>query len=157
MADSPVKVSASLQGFRGIDFDKKEIRKGMRKAGQDVRKAARALIASKVKSGAGDNPGKQTGKLYRSLGFKVSRSGFMAVVEHKKIAGMKSFYWAYLYYGVRRGAKRRKDHKKQADNGKGYRIAPRNNYVVDALNAQRNHVQRTITDAVQRALKPKFK
>lgn len=157
MADAPIKVTASLQGFRAIDFDKKEIRKGMRKAGQDVRKAARQLIASKVRSSGGENPGKQTGKLYRSLGFKVSRSGFMAVVEHKKIAGMKNFYWAYLYFGVRRGAKRRKDHQKQEDNGNGWRIAPRNNYVVDALDARRSEVQKTIADSLKRALKPKFR
>ncbi|QLI83176.1 hypothetical protein HZU75_04205 [Chitinibacter fontanus] len=129
----------------------------MRHAGQDVRKAARALIASKVRSSAGENPGKQTGKLYRSLGYKVSRSGFMAVIEHKKIAGMKDFYWAYLYYGVRRGAKRRKDHKKQQANGSGWRIAPRNNYIVDALDARRTTVQRTIADSVKRALKPKLR
>ena len=157
MADSPMKVSASLQGFRAIDFDKKEIRKAMRKAGQDVRRAARLLIASKVRSTGGDNPGKQTGKLYRSLGYKVSRSGFMTVVQHQKIAGMKTFYWAMLYYGVRRGAKRRKDHRAQLDNGRGYRIAPRNNYIVDALQARSNEVRRNLAQALQQSLKPKFR
>lgn len=157
MADSPVEISASLQGFRTIDFDKKEVRKGMRKAGQDVRKAARALIASKVKSKTGENPGKQTGRLYRSLGYKVSRSGFMVVVKHKKQAGMSEPYWMYLYYGVRNGVKRRKDHKKQLDNGKGWRITPRNNYILDALANRRSVVQQTIAEAVERALKPKFR
>lgn len=157
MAESPIKVSASLRGFSEIHFDKKEIRKGMRHAGQDVRKAARALIASKVRSRAGENPGKQTGRLYRSLEYKTSRSGFMSVVRHKHIFGAKEFYPAILYYGRQMGTVRNKDHKKQEWNGKGWRIAPRNNYIVDALADRRSAVQKTIADAVQRALKPKFK
>lgn len=153
MAGGPVGVNVRLDGHKRIDFDKKEVRKTMRKVGQDVRKAARALIARKVRSGAGDNPGRKTGKLYRSLGYKVSRSGFLVAVRHDKVAGMDVPYWAYLYYGVRARAVRRKGHKKQGEGA--WRISPRNNYISDALEGRRAAVQTMIADTLKRALRPR--
>lgn len=150
MAES-IGIRISLGGHRRIEFDKREVRKTMRKVGQDVRKAARALIARKVRSGAGDNPGRKTGKLYRSLGYKVSRSGFMVTVRHQTMAGMAP-YWAWLYYGVRGwSGKRRKGRGGQGN----WRISPRNNYISDALEGRRAAVQNMIADTLKRALKPK--
>ncbi|XZG71724.1 hypothetical protein ACTSKR_07675 [Chitinibacteraceae bacterium HSL-7] len=145
-------VNVRLDGHKRIDFDKKEVRKTMRRAGADVRKAARALIARKVRSGAGENPGRKTGRLYRSLGYKVSRSGFLVAVRHEKVAGMEAPYWVYLYYGVRAGAVRRRGHKKQAEGA--WRISPRNNYIADALESRRGAVQTMIADTLKRALRP---
>ncbi|KPC53024.1 HK97 gp10 family phage protein [Amantichitinum ursilacus] len=129
------------KGLTGVNFDKREMRKAMRVAGRDVQKAARQLIARRVRSAAGGNPGKDTGRLWRSLGYKVSKSGFMAVVKHRKVAGMKSFYPAFLYHGVR-------------DRNGGWRISPRNNYIVDALDARRDFVRATLARHVEAALKP---
>ena len=53
-------------GFRTIDYDSKELRKPLRKAGNDVRKLARKLISRRSVSDAGDFPGRDSGEMQRS-------------------------------------------------------------------------------------------
>ena len=43
---------------------------------------------------------------------------------------------AFLFYGVRRNAKRGKSHKKGSSGGTPWRIAPRGNFMIDALNKE---------------------
>jgi hypothetical protein len=73
-------------------------------------------------------------------------------IEPQKTADMKDFYPAYLWYGVRRGAKRGKSHKKQEATG-AWRIEPRENYMVDALNNSKDAVRSILKQAFAAALR----
>jgi len=129
-----LEVNATLAGHSGIDFDKKKMRRALRQIGGGVRKESRRLVARKAISGAGENPGRETGSLSRSIKVKVYSTGMAAIISPQRTADMgDAFYPAFLVYGVRREAVRRRDHQRQADNGKGWRIEPRNNFMMSAL------------------------
>lgn len=136
-----------------LDFDKKQIRKAMRLAGREVQAAAKRLVGQKRVSKNGQNPGRRTGTLQRSIKPKVSRSGFLVVVKPYKTAKMKEFYPAYLHYGVRRGAKKTKSHKRGASGGSGWRIAPRKNYMEEALIQRSDRVKAILTKYFREAIK----
>ncbi len=136
-----------------LDFDKKQIRAAMRMSGKEVQGVAKRLVSQKRTSKRDQYPGKRTGTLQRSIKYKVSSSGFMTVIKPYKTAQMKDFYPAYLHYGVRRGAKRTKSHKAGASGGSGWRIAPRKNYMQDALYQKQGRVKAIITRYFQKAIK----
>lgn len=140
-----------FDSYGKLDFDKKEIRKAMRRAGVLVRAEARKLVGKRGVSEKGEYPGLGKGRLRRSITYRVSRPGFLVKIEPKKTADMKDFYPAFLWYGVRRGAKRGKSHRKQAETG-AWRIEPRKNYMVDALDNRaddvRNLLRRAFADAL---------
>ena len=56
-------VSVRMTGHTRIDFDRKKIRKVLRGQGREIQKEARRLVARRAVSGAGDNPGRDTGAL----------------------------------------------------------------------------------------------
>lgn len=132
-----ISVHATLEGHSRIDFDKRAIKKALRKAGGDIRKAARRLVARRAVSSPGDFPGRVTGALLRSIKLKVSSGGFWAKVEPQKIPEMKSFYPAFLFYGTKRG------------------VAKRSNYMIAALDVQRENVRSQIRDALKHSLVPR--
>lgn len=141
--------SASLDGYihiEGFDnigpeaFDKKKIRAAMRKVGQLVRAKARAEV--KGAAGSGNYPVSRTGRLVRSISFKVSRAGFLVKIAPSKTAAMKRYYPAYLHYGVRKGARP----------GNEWRIKPRANYMSAALQASGDDIRSIITEAFADAL-----
>ena len=140
-----------FDSYGKLDFDKKEIRKAMRRAGALVRADARKLVGKRGASAQGEYPGLGKGRLRRSITYRVSRPGFMVKIEPQKTADMKYFYPAFLWYGVRRDAKRGKSHKKQAATG-AWRIAPRANYMVDALNRRADNVRAILRQAFAEAL-----
>lgn len=148
-----LEIFETITGHSRIDFDKKKIRKAMRKFGAEIRKESRRLVARRAISAAGEYPGRDSGELFRSIKVKVSRPGFLVRISPEKTAGMKDFYPAFLYYGVT-GKSRRSDHKEQAKDGK-WRIAPRRNYMVDALESRRDFVQAGLRAALQDALVPR--
>ena len=128
-----LELNATLEGFSRIDFDRKKIRKTMRLLGREVKKEARRLEARRAISGAGDYPGRQTGTLWRAIRYRVSKPGFLVRIQPDKTPEMgPAFYPAFLRYG---SAKRN--------------LAPRGNYMTDALEARRA----TARDAIKRALK----
>ena len=142
-------------------FDKREVRKAMRKAGAAVQRKARSLI---TKSGTGDYPQQQKGLLRKSIRGKVSRSGFMVKIEPGKVAGMKDYYPAYLHYGVKQGARigklasgRRAKGQRAAEQAArsagGWRIKPRGNYMADALEAERSAVVSILSSGFKSALR----
>ncbi|MEX6663160.1 hypothetical protein [Pseudomonas sp. W2-17] len=141
-----------FDSYGKLDFDKKEIRNGMRKAGVLVRAEGRKLVSKRAVSGKGQYPGMRKGRLRRSITYRVSRAGFLVKIEPQKTADMKDFYPAYLWYGVRRGAKRGKSHKKQEATG-AWRIEPRENYMVDALNNRADDVRSILKRAFAEALR----
>ncbi|WP_455913039.1 hypothetical protein [Pseudomonas syringae] len=141
-----------FDSYGKLDFDKKEIRKAMRKAGVLVRAEGRKLVSKRAVSEKGQYPGMRMGRLRRSIKYRVSRAGFLVKIEPQKTADMKGFYPAYLWYGVRRGAKRGKSHKKQEATG-AWRIEPRENYMVDALNNRADDVRSILKRAFAEALR----
>ncbi|KVF27642.1 hypothetical protein [Burkholderia vietnamiensis] len=147
-------IALHIEGFEGfdrsIDFDKREVRKGMRKAGRIVERRAKALVASGGRSAPGQYPARQTGRLQRSIKTKVSRSGFMVKVMPQKVAGMKDFYPAFLYYGARRRSGARRDRRSRGPSN--WRIEPRGNYMVDAKNDGASEVRTLLVDVYRRAL-----
>ncbi|MFL1501150.1 hypothetical protein ACI77J_09480 [Pseudomonas sp. O64] len=141
--------SAGVDGYihiEGFDqfgreaFDKKKIRAGMRKVGQLVRARARAEVSGS--NGSGNYPMNRTGRLVRSISFKVSRAGFLVKIAPSKTTAMKRYYPAYLHYGVRKGARP----------GNEWRIKPRGNYMSAALQASNSDIQSILRDAFADAL-----
>lgn len=168
-------VHAEISGFSRIDFDKKKIRKALRIEGRAIQKISRALVSRRVISKAGEYPGKETGQLARSIQVKVSRSGFLArIAPYNKSNAMKVFYPALLYYGVKThgrikplalgegiGAnnRRRRGQRKaliaERAANQNYKIAPRKNYMTDALDRRRESARSAILNALQGALIPR--
>nr|WP_203525607.1 hypothetical protein [Crenobacter caeni] len=138
--------------FDQIDFDKRKVRYGFRKAGQIVTARAQMLLA--LGKGRDGYPNNRTGALLHAINYKVSRAGFLVKIMPDMPAGAKDYYPAYLHYGVRRGAVRRKDRRAQAKTGP-WRIAPRDNYITDALQDSAGKVESTLSRAMARALRPK--
>lgn len=149
-----LETHVTIAGHKRIDFDGKRVRKAMRSAGADIRKQARRLVARRAVSQAGQDPGRRTGHLYRSIKATVSRSGFMVKIRPETTAEMgDDFYPAYLFYGVT-GRARRADHRAQPKDGR-WRVSPRANYMEEALAARRAAVQHTIHGALLDALVPR--
>ncbi|MFG0272685.1 hypothetical protein [Pseudomonas sp. zjy_14] len=162
--------SVSIDGYLHIDgfdkfereaFNKRKIRAGMRKAGQLV--AGRAQMNLALGGGQQGYPVNRTGATTDSIGFKLSRSGFLVRVSPTKTSSMKEFYPAYLHYGVRLGSRlkplasgRRARGQRQealaARRRNGWRIEPRDNYMTDALTDSRADVQRILQQAFAAAL-----
>lgn len=145
-----------FDGFdRSVDFDKAQIRKAMRQAGTLVVKQGRRLVTRAGPSRQGEYPAKRSGGLARSIRAKVSRSGFMVRIEPKTGGGVPPSdpYFAYLFYGVRRGASRRKDHRAQPAGP--YRVAPRDNYMADALQHEAPAVRNLLSAALAAGLRVK--
>jgi hypothetical protein len=143
-----------IDGFDGfdksIDFDKKQIRRAMKQAGKLVTKDAQKAVGKTMKSAPGQYPGRRSGLLQRSIKAKVSRSGFLVRVAPQMVPGMKQFYPAFLWYGVRRkpGAKRDKRSKGSAST----RIEPRGNYMIDTLEGRSQDIRTLLADAFGRSL-----
>lgn len=118
------------KAFLHVDFEQPETlvfnRARMRRAfvsiGQVHMRDARRLVMKRGRSGPGDNPSYRTGKLARSIGYYVPRAssrrpGLMVKIApnqkngegNRPISG--AFYPAFLFYGVRRGAKRKGHHR----------------------------------------------
>lgn len=157
------QIHEKIQGFERLDFEKKDVRKGMRAIGTLIRKDAREKVAINVLkrtrvrevytgSTVGEYPGKLSGTLRKSITAKISRPGFMVKIwPSPKFFSKGDYYPAFLFYGVTRKA-RRQDHKAQVKTGK-WRIAPRGNYMADALKERESDVRKILSDTLYSALK----
>lgn len=158
-----LQVTEKIEGFERIDFDKKKVKAAMRKIGMLIRGDAKKKVAlSAIKrsrgkkhytgSQPGQYPRKLSGTLRKSISYKVSRPGFMVKIQPDARAfKTDNFYPAFLWYGVT-GNARRKDHQAQVKTGK-WRVAPRANYMADALQERDAEVRRVLGDALYDALK----
>lgn len=146
-----------LDGYEGfdksVDFDKKAIRVAFRGAGRLVQRSARKLVSKRGGSKPGEFPARRTGLLGKAIGVKVSRSGFLVRVAPTKIPGMKSFYPAYLGYGVKRKPGVRRD--KRSHGNAALRIDPRGNYVIAALDENSAQIQTLLRAAFESSLRIK--
>lgn len=132
-----LEVHATLTGFSRIDFDRKRVRKTMQAQGKVVQRDARKLVARKALSEAGNYPGRVTGRLYRAIRYKVSKSGFMVVIRPEKSSGMKDYYPAFLLHGTSKG------------------IEPRGNYIADSLKKHEATAITAIRETLQDAIQPR--
>lgn len=158
-----------FDSYGKLDFDKKAIRKGMRRVGALVRTEARRLVNKKgARSSGSDYPARDSGLLYRSIRAKVSRPGFLVKIAPQKIAGMKDFYPAYLHYGVKRGqrlarlksgeshtrARQRERIKlRESRRNNAWLIEPRGNFMADALESSAGGIQALLRQAFADSLK----
>ncbi|WP_425404620.1 hypothetical protein [Hwanghaeella sp.] len=127
-------INVTLGRWKTADFDKKPIRKVVRRSGLDVQKTARRLVNRKGKvSKAGQYPGRRTGELFRSIRSK-QRNPFVAVVKPQKTAAMKDYYPLFLFKGTKN-------------------LDPRGDVMGDALEAETPQIVPKLERALVDALK----
>lgn len=160
-----------VEGFDKFEreaFDKRKVRAGMRKVGRLVQQKAQMNVA--LSGGRSGYPANRTARLLHSINFKVSRSGFMVKVAPSMTSDMTAYYPAFLHYGVKQGSKvralapgmgRGKSNRRArgaradliaARNAGGWRIAPRENYMTDALEDANSEAQQILTQTFSDAL-----
>lgn len=136
-----VQMNVTLGGsFERIDFRKAPVRKAMDRIGRVVRFRARRMVARRAVSRPGDYPGLDSGDLLRSINYKVSKSGFMVLIQPDKITGMEAFYPAFLWSGTR-------------NRRRGGTLEKRDNYMVDAMNYSAPYIRRELHAALVEGLK----
>lgn len=138
MSNPTLETNVTIDGFSRIDFDGRVVRKSMRKLGRDHQKEARRLVARRAISGGGEYPGRMTGRLWRAIKYKVSRSGFMVVIRPDKTSEMDFFYPAVLYSGSEKR-----------------NIAARKNYMTDALDNRESQSRAVLRNTLRDALIPR--
>lgn len=76
-----LEVNVKITGFKAIDYDKKKVRKALRVEGTQVRNIARVLVSRRGRSKPGENPGRQTGLLRRSIALRTLPGQLAVVIE----------------------------------------------------------------------------
>lgn len=165
-----------------VQFKRPVVRRAFAKIGKVIQSTARERVSQRHGSRPGEDPGYYSGRMARSIGYAVPRAtsrrpGFMVKISPNQKGGKgmspiqthagphsSGFYPAYLQFGVRRGARAQikkgrggKDvrvKKKGSSGGSGWRIAPRGNFMTEALKDKRDWTERTLFSALQRAVKP---
>lgn len=153
MARDFVQIFVTVEGKERIDFDKKKVRKALRDSGRMIQKEGRRIVSQRAVSQPGDYPGRDTGTLRKSIRLKVSRPGFLVSIAPRMVEGMERFYPAFLHYGVKQGAVRQKDHKKQTISQ--WRVSPRGNYMVEALQRREVQAKTALANALKESLTAK--
>ena len=162
---SGVYLHVDFPNAETVTFNKARVRRAFVTIGQKLLAESRRIVARRAISKAGEMPGYQRGALAKSIGFYVprasgSRPGFMVRIAPNQKNGKGSrpisgdFYPAYLFYGVRAGARRTKKHKKGARGGNGWRMAPRGNFMTEALLNKREWSESVLFNALRDAVKP---
>jgi len=149
-------------------FNRARMRKAFIKIGQVHMRDARRLVMNRARSNPGDNPGYRTGQLARSIGYYVPRAssrrpGLMVRIAPNQKRGEGNrliegdFYPAFLFYGVRRGAKRKKSHHKGKSGGSGWKVAPRNNFMTQVLENRKSWTRYILSRELRKSLRPQRK
>lgn len=149
-------VSAQVdRGFRNIDYDPRALRQPLRSAGNEVRKVARRLIARRAVSEAGQYPGRQTGRMQRSIRVRLSRSGYAVMVSPSKTSSMPVYYPAFVVYGHRGPNTETEAQARRHKKRPGEKVAaPRRNFIEDAAKQAAPDFKRSMADALANAIKP---
>lgn len=136
-----VQMNVTLEGnVERIDFRKAPVRKAMDRIGRAVRFRSRRMVARRAVSRPGDYPGLESGDLLRSINYKVSKSGFLVLIQPDKLAGMEAFYPAFLWSGAR-------------NRRRGGTLEPRENYMIDAMNYKAPYIRAELHAALVKGLK----
>lgn len=133
-----LEVSVGLDFHKTIDYDSKAMRAALVRGAASVRKEARRQLGRRAVSKPGEAPGRQTGQLWRAIGVvsKGSKGGWIKVAP-RTIDG-SVFYPAFLFYGSK-------------DTG----LAPRSNYMSDALQNKASSIREEARNALRNALVPR--
>lgn len=133
-----IGLAVGLDFHKTIDYDRSAMRRALRAGGALVRKEARRLLSRAAVSSPGEMPGKETGRLIRSIGVVSSgRKGGWIKIGPRTIKG-SAFYPAFLFYG---SDKRN--------------IAKRANFMGQALTNQAEPVRTLVRAALAQALVPR--
>ncbi|EFH9192623.1 hypothetical protein GEO10_03560 [Escherichia coli] len=141
-------------------FNRARVRRAFIRIGQVHMRDARRLVMQRGRSSPGENPGYQTGRLAKSIGYKVPkasdrRPGFMARIAPNQKNGQGNrrikgdFYPAFLFYGVKRRNRWWISQKKG-----NWRVAPRKNFMVETLNKNRAWTRHLLAKELRLSLKP---
>ncbi|OUE60067.1 hypothetical protein AZ012_004359 [Citrobacter amalonaticus] len=114
-----------FQQPKEMRFNRARVRRAFVHIGQRHMRDARRLVMRRGRSEGGENPGYQTGRLAKSIGYMVPkasgrRPGFMTRIAPNQRNGQGNrlitgdFYPAFLFYGVRGGARRQRSHHRGA-------------------------------------------
>jgi len=138
-------VNIEIDGFTRIHFEKRELKKAIRKGGNVVLKESRRLISSRAISGSGQFPGMDSGTMRKAIKVKVgSGGGYVRVMPYMTEEmraktmdknGKSYFYPAFLYYGTSRG------------------LRPRKDFMVAALDNKQAEIRAAISQALRDALR----
>ncbi|MFO6499270.1 hypothetical protein ACLD9R_01965 [Serratia marcescens] len=151
-------------------FNRARLRRAFVRIGQIHMRDARRLVMHRGRSAPGENPAFRTGRLARSIGYYVPRKskrrpGFMVKIApnqkngqgNRRFAENAAFYPAFLFYGVRRASygMSKKDRKQKLHHKSGaWRIAPRNNFMVEVLERRRSWTRYTLSRELRKSLRP---
>lgn len=142
-------------GFRTIDYDRREVKKALRKSGGAVRKLARKLISKEAVSKPGQYPGKETGELSRSITVSTTKSGYAALVRPTKTKAMPVYYPAFVVYGHRAPQSETAEEARAHKLRSGKKVAaPRKNFIFDAAEKSLVNFEADMYKALHDAIKP---
>lgn len=141
-------------------FNRARIRRAYISIGQRHMRDARRLVMRRGRSQPGENPGYQTGRLAKSIGYMVPRAskrrpGFMTRIAPNQRNGQGNrmitgdFYPAFLFYGVKRRNRWLISQRKG-----NWRIAPRNNFMVETLKKNTPWTRYYLARELRLSLKP---
>ena len=145
-------------------FNRARVRRAFVTIGQRHMRDARRLVMRRARSAPGENPGYQTGRLARSIGYMVpraskKRAGFMTRIARNQRNGrgnrmIPATSIRRFCFLVRGGTKRRRSHHRGASGGSGWRLAPRNNFMVETLEKNRSWTRYFLARELRKSLKP---
>lgn len=148
-------------------FNRARLRRAFVALGQVHLRDTRRLLMRRKRSSPGENPGYQTGKLSRSIGYYVPRAsskrpGLMVKLAPNQKLGkgsrpiLETFYPAFLHYGVRSASyhlSQKQRRQKMHHHRGGWRIVPRNNYMIEALNRNKDWTRYFLLRELKRSLR----
>lgn len=117
------------------DFDLDVLRDRLKTEGREYRRDSRRLVARKVISGAGEFPGKRTGRLQQTIAVKQFRSGLGFYITHKMKSNEFRYPFVLAYGSTKRG------------------ISPRKDHIAETVNARRAGTLMRIRESVRKSIK----
>ncbi len=131
-------LEVGLEYHKTIDYDRSKMRRALRSGAAVVTKESRRLVSRRAISAPGEYPGMQSGRLRRGIGtVSRGRKGGWIKVSVRTIKG-SDFYPAFLHRGSPKTG-----------------LAPRGNFVADALDNKRDQVRNNIRGELRQSLVPR--
>lgn len=151
-----------------MEFNRARLRRAFVQIGRVYMRDARRLVMRRGRSAPGENPGYQTGRLARSIGYyvPVKLPSFWPDGQdfpnqkngqgNRRFPEGSAYYPAFLYYGVRHAAygMSKKDKRQKKQHSSRWRLAPRNNFMVETLEKNRSWTRYFLARELRKSLKP---
>lgn len=131
-------LEVGLEYHKTIDYDRSKMRRALRSGAAVVTKESRRLVSRRAVSAPGEYPGMQSGRMRRAIGtVSRGRKGGWIKVSVRTIKG-SDFYPAFLHHGSPKTG-----------------LAPRANFVADALANKRDGIRSEIRAELADSLVPR--